>query len=106
MLVALWLCLQYVSNAVLEGTAKVDSERILGWQWPPINLKAKALDISTKILSKTATDATVEIDGKQSTLKLIASGGSLEVVKPTDCKLVLTYYRTDNHWILGRVEQK
>jgi hypothetical protein len=106
LLVIVFLCLQYVSNIVLAETAKVDGEKILNWQWPTVNLRGKATNIDTKILSKTSTEAVVEVDGKQSAEKLIAGGAAQEVVKPTDCKLVLTYYHTDKHWILGRVEQK
>ena len=106
MLIAIWLCLQYVSNALLAEMAKTDGQRILNWQWPTVSLRGKANNINTKVLSKTATEAVVEVDGKQSTEKLIADGALQEVAKPTDCKLILTYYHTDKYWVLGRVELK
>ena len=98
--VLLWLGLQAVGYLHLTGLAKVDGERIFGWTWPARKIHSTAQIEETKIVSRSANDAVVKVSGSQN-IAIIGEIGQLGV---DQFVANLTYYRTNNHWFLGKVE--
>ena len=85
--------LQIVSYMHITNQAKLDGERIFNWNWPSKNLHCVAEVYKTKILKRSNNDAAVEV---------LASGHMGSVA--TKCAAILSYYRMNNKWFLGRVE--
>jgi hypothetical protein len=115
--IVVWLGLQVVSYMHLTNQAKLDGERIFNWNWPSKNMHSTAEIYETKILSRSSNDATVKVLAREHIDK-VGSGRSephpYENVAdpesgrmqsaPTNCAALLTYYRMNNKWFLGKVE--
>jgi hypothetical protein len=104
MLILVFVLLQVVQYARLSDMAKIIGTDIFTWGWPDKNISSSCQITDAKVLSKTHTDAVVEIKGKQVL--------SAEEIKPdtksetTECSAVLTLYRVNDRWELGKVELK
>ena len=104
-LIAVWSSLQLVINLRLTSMAKLDGQRVLDWSWPAEKMRAKAEILGAEVVSRSATDAVVKVKARQ-TIQHLDSGAATfkDTTQPTDCQAVLTYYKTNRNWFLGKVE--
>lgn len=102
---AVWAGLQYVIDLRLTTQAKLDGQRILNWSWPSENIRAKANILNTEVVKRTDNDAVVKIKAHQ-IIEHIKNGTALigGAGKDNDCQAILTYYKTNRFWYLGKVE--
>jgi len=104
-LVAIWACLQFVSNQLLSAMAERDGKAIMGWTWPQLKLAERVNSVHAQVISRSGTDAVVKVSAQQTLEKLLDDGISYQDVgKPTDCSATLRYYHNNKSWILGGVE--
>ncbi|MBI4533982.1 MAG: hypothetical protein HY711_08535 [Candidatus Melainabacteria bacterium] len=106
-LVVVWAVLQLVSNLRVADEAKRQAREIFAWQWPGKNLVSSAEITEATVVRRTDTDAIVRVKGRQ-TIKTINAGTTEGVNKESteavDCGAILTFYRSSNHWVLGKAE--
>jgi hypothetical protein len=106
-LIAVWASLQLVVNLRLTAIAKMDGQRVLNWSWPPEGLRAKAEVLSAEVLNRSATDAVVRIMARQTLQRSDTSGVAFtDTGGASDCQAVLTYYKANRNWLLGKVEMQ
>lgn len=106
-LVLVWAFLQLVSNLRVADEAKIQASKIYSWQWPEKNLKSSAEITDATVVRRTDTDAIVKVNGRQTLQSMIAGtvqGVSKEASEVVDCSATLTFYRSSNNWVLGKVE--
>lgn len=110
-LIAVWLGLQYVSNARIEEAAKVLALEVFDWSWPEkVSSKVEVTGVS--ILNKGENEAKVRVKGKQKFVRLVNEdsqnkndeGNSSAQIPPSESAVVLTLYRSNRNWVLGKVE--
>jgi hypothetical protein len=121
LLIAVWLALQVVVHMRIIEIAKIDAVKIFSWDWPIRDASVLASSVSSpsaQVLKKSGTEVVVKVIAKQALERRpFASTGrstpgsdletSLVAAKRSlDCEASLTYYRSDNRWILGKVELK
>jgi len=109
--IAIFAALSYVTKLRLEAFAKANAVEIFTWVWADRNLCSAATITEAKVLKMNANDAVVEVSGEQtvapwdvkllSKAELAQPGGKPET---TACKAILTVYRNQNNWALGKVE--
>lgn len=106
LLVAVWLVLQYVSNMRVAEEAKQYAVDVFTFSWPD-KVDSKVEITQTSVMKKEDNQAVVKVQGKQ-TFKAFdgkeAGSGAGPAEKPIDCSAVLTLYRLNRKWVLGRVE--
>lgn len=118
-LIVVWIALQVVMHLRIIEIAKLDAAKIFTWSWPVKNgvLSSSASNTCAQVIKKTGSEVTVKVTGKQALERHLfdidADNNKYEVQAPPelgkrslDCEATLTYYRSDNRWILGRVELK
>jgi hypothetical protein len=107
LLVLVWLALQSVSHARLSAEAKEEGTRLFTWKWSQLGANSQAAITEVKVLHKGEADAIVQIKGRQTLTvggagnKAPDNGGNREVV---DCGATLSFYKSSNKWLLGKVE--
>lgn len=99
LLVVVWAALQIVSNMRLTDLATQDAQQMFSWQWTSHACTAQAQIDKVNVEAKNNITATVKITGSEN---VVYAGG-----KPQSFPLAakLKYYRVNNDWILGSVEQ-
>lgn len=121
LLIFVWLGLQYVSNMRISEAASSEALEIFDWQWPgQVDSRAEITNVS--VLSKSENEARVRVKAKQTLTKLAEavadstkkkdnSNNSNSVTQPasapassSDTACVLTLYRSNRNWVLGKVE--
>jgi len=106
-LIAVWACLQLVINLRLSALAKIDGQRVLNWSWPPEKVRSRVEVVSAEVLNRTATDAVVRVKARQILQHLDDSGVNFtDTGAASDCQAVLTYYKANRNWLLGKVEMQ
>ena len=101
LLVIVWVALQIVGNMRLTDLATQDAQQMFSWQWPNRSCHAQAQIGQVTVEDKNNITATVKIVGNES---LVFSQGGNPQTFPFTAKL--KYYRVNNDWILGSVEQE
>ncbi len=101
LLVTIWLSLQWITATRLTVEAKEAGQHIFAWTWPRLHLCSQVVITTTKVVHEGPNDATVVVSGQQS----ISSPGIHVSNTQTVCAK-LTFYKTNNCWILGSVEFK
>lgn len=105
--IVVWAALQIVANMRLESEAQMIGDEVFSWFWSGENVQSKAQMDEASIERKSDNDALVRVKGKQTLIRynpgetLDISGGRSETV---DCSAMLTLYRKNDKWVLGRVE--
>jgi len=112
-----WIALQVISYMRLTSMANTEGVRILSWTWPEKNIQSCIEIYETKVLRKNHNDAIVKVLAKQSIRPIRESQLSLApldrnetdsqgkaIAVNSKCAVILTYYRTNNQWFLGRVD--
>ncbi len=122
LLIFVWLGLQHVSNMRIKEAAKGEALEIFDWNWPgQVSSKAEVLDVA--VLSKSEFEAKVRVKAKQTLIKLgsvaltesqkdeTQNQGQSTKIQPaagaassSDTACVLTLYRSNRNWVLGKVE--
>ncbi len=121
LLIFVWLGLQYVSNMRISEAASSEALEIFDWQWP--GQVASNVEITNvSVLSKSENEAKVRVKAKQTLTKLAeAVADSTEkkdkpndsnpdtqpahgAATSSDTACVLTLYRSNRNWVLGKVE--
>jgi hypothetical protein len=88
----------------LETSAKAFGEDIYSWVWLDKNVCSSADMTDAKILHQNSNDAVVEVSGEQTFGPFDSSKPCALPAGKSQCKAVLTFYRLQNDWRLGRVE--
>lgn len=105
--ILVWFAQQTVSSMRLEDEAKEIGRGIFTWFWPAENCQSEAEITEASIISKNDNDAVIKIKGKQVLLRYNPAS-SLDRKnarqQTMDCSALLTLYRQNNRWILGRLE--
>ncbi len=121
LLIFVWLGLQYVSNIRISEAARSEALEVFDWRWPgQVASNVEITDVS--VLAKSENEAKVRVKAKQTLTKLAgddaektekrddpkstspdiqpASGAACQ----SDTACVLTLYRSNRNWVLGKVE--
>ena len=99
--------LQLVINLRLTAMAKADGQRVLNWSWPPERVRARAEVLGAEVVNRSDTDAVVRVKARQTLQRLDGTGTSfMDTGVPSDCQAVLTYYKANRNWLLGKVEMQ
>jgi len=107
LLVAVWGGLQLVANMRLADEAKQEASQIFTWDWPTLNCFSKADVTDATVVRRTDSDAIVKVSGKQvvttapPNTPVDFKTARSDVV---DVNVTLTFYRSSNQWVLGKVE--
>lgn len=101
LLVLVFAGLQFVMNMRIADEAKAIGEHIFTWSWPDRHWSSTAEITRADVVQRSGTDAIVKIQGRQ---VLSGSGSGSAGQEIVDCGATLTFYRSSNNWVLGRVE--
>lgn len=114
-----WGALQVVASMRLEEDARLAAQRILSWKWtlddgaeskgaaksflPGCEAEFRPEEATVK--QRNQSDALVMVKGKQC---FVAQSQEESAAYKTeeDCSITLSFYKHNNHWILGRVEME
>lgn len=118
LLIIVWLGLQYVSNMRVSEVARMEASEVFDWKWPgQVSSNVEITDVS--VLSKSENEAKVRVKAKQTFTKLASAETanqcnqekSIPETQPaqgaassSDTACVLTLYRSNRNWVLGKVE--
>ncbi len=86
--------LKIVSYLYITNQAKLDAEQIFNWDWYSKNVRSVAEISDTKIIKQNGNDAIVQVSANQ----------HMNPAADNKCSALLTYYRMNNHWFLGKVQ--
>lgn len=105
LLVIVWVTWKMVANMRLADDAKYYGQDIFTWDWPDKNWRSQVEIKNAKVIKADGTQAVVEVKGRQ---RLTSAGpdDNMTDTETVDCSAVLTFYRSSNRWVLGRVELK
>jgi hypothetical protein len=121
--IGVFALLQFVITVRLEAVAKNVGTHVFSWVWREKNLSSNANMTQAKVLHRSANDAVVEVSGEQWIAALAKPQGNepdksssspgdrsapmkLNQGEKSECKAVLTFYKQQNQWRLGKVELK
>jgi|GEM_PF-753533 hypothetical protein len=124
--------LKIVGDMHLAEEAKLVAMGIFNFDWPELGIESRVQSINAHVISHNEHDAVVEVSGRQYIAKLThqpvappattpatgaettpatpppASATKLVAAGPpenAEFKAILTFYRANNIWELGKVEQ-
>jgi hypothetical protein len=95
--------LQVVANMRLQEQAKAEGEHLFSWKWSDLGSSTGIIEQSD-ILKKTETDATVRVKGTENVTRVTGRLDATKPDAPVACSAVLTFYRKDREWMLGKVQ--
>ncbi len=106
LLIVVWGALKIVADMHLAEQGRARAVEVFTWSWTIDPQKRSRVEsISAKVLARNSNDATVEVTGTQLLQKSVNNGeqapGTSEKAK---VRAVLTFYRLNNQWELGKVE--
>lgn len=100
LLIVVFVSLQYVSRMRLQSLAEAWGNEVYTWDWPARNLHSRATMTKAEVIKKTESDAVVKVTGTQT----LEESGAKPQRSDTECGAVLNFYKTNNDWVLGKVE--
>lgn len=115
LLIFVWVGLQYVSNLRVSEVAREEALEVFDWNWPGrLSSNAEITDVS--VLGRSENEAKVRVKARQTLTKLASvdenndgqrqpetqTSGGADTKDDTAC--VLTLYRSNRNWVLGKVE--
>jgi len=103
LLVLIWGLYQLVAHLRVENDARQAAEEIFAWTWPDKSWDSKAQIARTCVRTRKAAESTVLVEGSQ-LLTRQPYGGTMPETQRFDMKAILTFYRSGDSWVLGRVE--
>lgn len=107
LLIVVWGGYQLVANMRIADEAKAAGHDVFSWDWPDMGWSSRAEITDATVVRRSDTDAIVKIKGEQHvTSARLNANGQLEKERPqvVDLSATLTFYRSSNNWVLGRVE--
>ena len=87
----------------LQELAKTEGERVFSWKWSGLASSTGVIEQSD-ILKKTETDAIVRVKGMEKVALTPAKPNEAITAQAVACSAVLTFYRVDKVWKLGKVQ--
>lgn len=99
LLIIVWVTLQQVSTLRIAEIARQEAADIFTWNWP--SEVSSGVEITgADVVKRSENEAVVKVQGRQK----LAHGNGKKVEWPVECSAVLTLYRLNRNWVLGRVE--
>ena len=95
--------LQVVANMRLQELAKAEGEHLFSWQWAGVATATGIIDHSD-VIKKSDTDAIVRVKGIEKVDHPATKAGLAGSSESVACSAVLTFYRKDKEWMLGKVQ--
>lgn len=103
LLVLMWLALQLVATMRLEALATEEAAHVFSWQWLGFG-RSRATIENAHLLKRSEADAVVRVNARQ-TVEEEGTPGHFTAKQPeVTCSALLTFYRVDQDWFLGKVE--
>lgn len=87
----------------LQELAKAEGVHVFSWQWTGLGASTGIIEQS-EILKKSETDAIVRVKGMEKVVLVPASADAAKSEQSVACSAVLTFYRKDKEWMLGKVQ--
>ncbi len=103
LLIVVFFSLQYVSTLRLQSLAQAWGAQIFTWDWPGQELHSRAKITKAELVKKTESDAILKVTGTQ-TLERAGAADVAQQHTETECGALLTFYKSNNDWVLGKVE--
>lgn len=98
--------LKLVGDMHLAEFATEKGQEIFSWSWPDRNLTSSVVQARAHVIRRDANDAMVEFTGQQ-VLTNLPGDSRIELdPKEANVKAVLTFYKLNSEWVLGKVELK
>lgn len=96
LLIVIFGALTLVQDMHVAEFARQKGTEIFTWSWPSMNWQSNIVQVNSHVLRRDANDAVVEVTGRQ-----VING-----LNECETKAVLTLYRLNSKWELGKVELK
>ncbi|MBI1269671.1 hypothetical protein GC174_04480 [bacterium] len=114
LLILVWGALRIVADVRLCEQAKLVGESIFTYSWPELSLRSEVESIKAQIVRRGSHDAVVTVTGTQVLSDPLKSGiqsgkektQSGQSASSAELNAVLTFYRSEDRWELGKVELK
>jgi hypothetical protein len=103
LLVTMWLALQLVATMRLEALATEEATHVFSWQWLGVG-RSRAKIEKAHLLKRSEADAIVRVTARQIVEEEKNSGHFIAKNPEVTCSALLTFYRVDKDWLLGKVE--
>jgi hypothetical protein len=99
--------LKIVGDMHLAEEAKQVALNIFTFDWAELGVASRVQAINAHVINRNDHDALVEVSGRQMIAKLAAPAEPVANSQPENAefKANLTFYRANNGWELGKVEQ-
>ena len=81
---------------------KLGAEQIFTWDWPDKE-HSHATITGAELVKKTDADAVVRVTGTQ-VIERVGQTDPAQQKSETACGALLTFYKSNNDWVLGKVE--
>ena len=105
LLIVVWGALKIVADMHLAEQGKARAAEVFTWTWTVDPQRTSRVEsVSAKVLGRNANDATVEVTGTQLLQKSVNNGDAPGMPEKAKVRAVLTFYRLNNQWELGKVE--
>lgn len=102
-LIVVWVLLQMISSMRICDEAKYLGSRVYTWEWSGADWQSQAEMKKADVVKRTATDAIVKVYGRQVITK-VDKATNEKKSETVDCQATLSLYRSNNNWVLGKVE--
>src|SRR5262249_41594302 len=102
LLIVVFFALQYVVSERLQGLAKAWGEQVFTWDWPGVE-QSKVTITKTELVKRTDVDAVLKVTGTQ-LIERVGATDPAQAKSETECGALLTFYKSNNEWVLGKVE--
>ncbi|MEZ4488593.1 MAG: hypothetical protein R3C24_03710 [Cyanobacteriota/Melainabacteria group bacterium] len=114
LLILVWGALRIVADVRLCEHAKLVGESIFTYSWPELSLRSEVESIKAQVVRRGSHDAVVTVTGTQVLSDPLKSGiqsgkekaQSGQSASSAELNAVLTFYRSEDRWELGKVELK
>lgn len=103
-LIVIFAALQIVSTLRLSDLAKKAGSDVFSWSVPELNIQSVAEIKDARIMKRSDNTATIKVTGEQTFSAPDRTSQTRLTTQKSECSAVLTFYRENNNWILGRVE--
>jgi hypothetical protein len=103
LLVLMWLALQTVATMRLEELAAEEAKHVFSWQWLGFG-RSRGVIEKAHLIKKSEADAIVRVTARQ-VVEAEAEPGHFQSKGPeVTASALLTFYRVDKDWLLGKVD--
>lgn len=106
LLILVWGALRIVADIRLCEKAKLVGEDIFTFTWPELSVQSKVESIKAQVLRRSSHDAVVTVTGWQKVFNPEKAEINSAQASQAELNAVLTFYRSEDHWELGKVELK